>query len=177
MIRRSLGMFLFIAACGTFAAPLAHAATSGTATVTLAAAAQAAIQILDPAVTLSPTATDYDNDYIEAAGAAGLRVRVRSNSSSGMTLSVRCSDAAPEIPLDDLLVRTQTAAGAGGTTMSSYTAITASDQTLWTSTVAENGWRTVTTDVRVQNLISFDDDAGAGTTDYTNTLTYTVAVQ
>jgi len=31
--------------------------------------------------------------------------------------------------------------------------------------------------VRVQNLINYNDAAAAGTTDYTNTLTYTVVAQ
>jgi hypothetical protein len=35
----------------------------------------------------------------------------------------------------------------------------------------------VATDVRVQNLIHHNDAAAAGTTNYTNTLTYTVVSQ
>lgn len=177
MPKRSIVALAILLSCGVALSGVSHAATSGTATVTLAATAQAMIQVLDPAVTLSPTATDYDNNFVEAAGASGLRVRVRGNSSTGMTLSVRCSDAAPEIALSDLLVRTQTAPGDGGAVMGAYTAITASDQTLWSSGVAEHAWLTVTTDIQIQNLINYDDAATAGTTDYTNTLTYTVAVQ
>jgi hypothetical protein len=153
------------------------AATSGTATVTLAATANTMIQILDPAITLSPTPTDYDNDYVEASGASGLRVRVKTNSSTGMILSVRCSDASPQIALADLLVRTATPAGPSGASLASYTAITSSDMTLWSTGVSQHPWQTVTTDVRVQNLIGYDDGAGAGVTNYTNTLTYTVVVQ
>jgi hypothetical protein len=155
----------------------AQAATTGTATVTLAASAHAMIDVLDPAVTLTPTPTDYDNDYVLAAGASGLRVRVKTNSSTGMILSVRCSDASPAIALADLLVKTATPAGAGGATMGSYTAITSSDQTLWTTGAAQHPWQTVTTDIRVQNLANYNDGAGPGVTNYTNTLTYTVVTQ
>jgi hypothetical protein len=158
-------------------APAAHAATTGTATVTLAASANVMVDILDPAITLTPTATDYNNDFVAAAGASGLRVRVKSNSSTGMVLMVKCADAVPQIALADLLVRTQTAAGTGGTTLAAYTAITAGDQDLWTTTVAQHAWQTVTTDVRVQNLMAYDDAITAGTTNYTNTLTYTVITQ
>jgi len=159
------------------AASPALAVTSGTATVTLAATANTMIQILDPAMTLSPTPTDYDNDFIEAAGASGLRVRVKTNSSTGMILSVRCSDASPQIALADLLVRTTTPAGDAGSALASYTAIAASNMTLWSTGVAQHAWQTVTTDVRVQNLFGYDDGAGPGVTNYTNTLTYTVVTQ
>jgi len=168
--------------CGLFVGcalitSLASAATIGTSNVTLAATATASVSVLDPTISLSATATDYDNDYVEAAGASGLRVRVRSNSSTGLALRVRCADASPQIALADLLVRTLTAPGTGGTSISTYTAITAADQTLWTTTVAQGAWRTITTDVRVENLFNYDDALGGGTTNYTNTLTYTVLAQ
>ena len=153
------------------------AATTGTSNVTLAASANAMIQILDPAITLTPTAVDYANNLVDAAGAAGLRVQVKTNSSTGMVLMVRCADAAPQIALADLLVRTQTAPGLGGTSLAGYTAITAANQNLWTTTVAQHPWQIVTTDVRVVNLINYNDAISAGTTDYTNTLTYTVVAQ
>ncbi len=162
---------------GAAVAPAAHAATSGTATVTLAATANAMVDILDPAITLTPTSTDYGNDFVDAAGASGLRVRVKTNSLTGMVLMVKCADATPQIGLADLLVRTATAAGTGGTTLASYTAITAANQNLWTTTVPQHVWQTVTTDVRIQNLITYDDAITAGTTNYTNTLTYTVVTQ
>ena len=38
-------------------------------------------------------------------------------------------------------------------------------------------YTTVQTDIRVQNLWDYSDPGGAGTTTYTNTLTYTVVVQ
>ena len=114
---------------------------------------------------------------VDAAGAAGLRVQVKTNSSTGMALFVRCADAVPQISLADLLLRTQTPAGTGGATMGAYTAVTAANQSLWTTTVAQHPWQTVTTDVRVQNLFNYDDAITAGTTNYTNTLTYSVVVQ
>jgi hypothetical protein len=170
-----LALATLVVALGVPAA--SFAATTGTSTVTLAASANAMIQILDPAITLTPTAADYGNDFVDAAGAAGLRVQVKTNSTTGMALMVRCADAVPQINLADLLVRTQTAAGAGGSTLAVYSPITAVDQNLWTTTVAQHPWQVVTTDVRVQNLINYDDTIAAGTTNYTNTLTYTVVAQ
>lgn len=152
----------------------AMSATTGTSTVTLAASANSMIQIVDASLTLSPSTTDYDNDYVEATGGSGLRVNVKTNSSGGLVLRVKCADAAPQIALADFLVRTQTAAGAGGSTMSSYTAIGAADQNLWSTTASQHPWLTVTTDVRIQNIANYDDAAGGGVTNYTNTLTYTV---
>ncbi len=73
--------------------------------------------------------------------------------------------------------KTQTAAGAGGSTLSSYTAITAANQTLWSTGAAQITFLTVTTDVRVQNLFAYPDPIGAGTTSYTDNLTYTVVAQ
>jgi hypothetical protein len=157
-----------------FLSTAAMAATTGTSNVTLAATAHSMIQIVDASLTLTPTPTDYDNNYVEATGASGLRVNVKTNSSGGMVLRVKCADAAPQITFSDFLVRTQTVAGTGGSTMSGYTAITAADQNLWSTTVAQHPWLTVTTDVRIQNIGNYDDAAGAGTTNYTNTLTYTV---
>lgn len=155
----------------------ARAATSGIAAVTLAASANALVQILDPALTLSPTATDYENDYVEATGASGLRVRVKTNSSTGLLLKVRCPDPAPQIALTDFLVRTQTPAGAGGSALASYTEISATDQDLWSTGTSQHPWLTVTTDIRIQNLINYDDAVGAGVTSYTNTLLYTIVAQ
>jgi hypothetical protein len=176
MTRRSLVVVALAILAVPAVAPASQAATSGTADVTLSASAHAMVDILDATLILTPNTTDYDNDYVEAVGASGLRVRVKTNSLTGLVLSVRCADAAPEIALADLLVKTATAAGAGGTTMSSYTAVTAANQTLWTTGASQHAWQTVATDVRVQNLVNYDA-ASAGTTDYTNTLTYSVVVQ
>lgn len=162
---------------GLVIAAVGHAATVGTSNVILAASANAKVDILDPSLMLTPTATDYDNEFVEAAGAGGLRVRVKTNSSTGMVLLVRCDDAVPEIALADLLFKTATAPGGAGTSINAYTAMTAADQTLWTTTTTEPAWLTVTTDIQIQNLFNYSDGIGAGTTNYTNTLTYTVVVQ
>jgi hypothetical protein len=175
-MKRFLGILLVLGVLA-LVAPLAQAATSDNATVTLAANANAVVQVLDPAITLVPTGTDYNNGYVEVTGASGLRVQLKSNSSTGVILKIRCPDATPQIALADLLVRTQTAAGTGGTTMSSYTAITGTDQNLWSTGTSQGPWATVTTDIRVQNLFNYNDVPGGGTTNYTNTLTYTVVVQ
>lgn len=176
-MKRNASLFTAMILGGVLFSASSQAASSGTSNVILAAQATATITITDASLTLSPSATDYTNNYVEAAGASGLRVQVKSNSSTGMILKVKCADASPQITLADLLVRTQTAAGTGGATMSSYTAITASDQNLWSTTVAQSNNLTVTTDVKVQNLNSYDDAAGGGATNYTNTLTYTVVTQ
>ncbi len=166
-----------IALVGVTMAGGAQAASTGTATVTLAATAMAIVDVLDPSTVLTPTQTDYDNNYVEVTGASGQRVRVKSNSSTGLVLFVRCSDPTPQIALTDLLLRTETAAGSGGTTMSSYTAVTASNQLLWSTTASQSVWQTVASDIRIDNLINYPDAGSAGTTNYTNTLTYTVMVQ
>lgn len=164
-------------ACSLLQAAASFAATTGTSAVTLAASATTVLQVLDAALTLTPNAADYANDYVELTAASGLRVRLKTNSITGCVLSVRCADASPQIALADLLVKTQTAAGAGGTTMSPYTAITASNQTLWSTGAVQTAWLTVTTDVRIQNLMAYPDAIGAGTTNYTDNLTYTTVAQ
>lgn len=162
---------------GLVMAPVAQAATTGTSDVTLAASAHAKIQIVDATLTLTPTSTDYDNEFVEAAGANGLRVQVKTNSSTGMALLVRCDDAVPQIALADLMFKTATAPGGAGGSIAAYTPMTAVDQTLWETTVRQSPWLTVTTDIRVDNLFNYEDGIGAGTTDYTNTLTYSVIAQ
>ncbi len=176
MKRRVLPLALLLA-CGVFLAPASFAASTGTSAVTLAASANAVLQVLDATFSLLPNAADYSNDYVEATGAAGLRVRLKSNSSTGCVLYVKCSDASPQIALGDFLVKTQTAAGAGGSTLSSYTAITASDQALWSTGASQSGFLQVDTDIRIQNLFAYPDAISAGTTSYTDNLTYTVVAQ
>jgi len=174
-MRRTLSTVAMLLLGGVLA-PAAFAGTSGTSTVTLAANATATIDILTSGITVSPTSSDYDNNYHEAAGASGIDVRVKSNSSTGMVLKVKCADASPQIALADLLIKTATAAGTGGASMSSYTAVTATDQNLWSTGVSQSSFKTVTTDVKIQNLFSYTDASGGGTTSYTNTLTYSVIV-
>ena len=41
----------------------------------------------------------------------------------------------------------------------------------------DSPWLVITTDIRVDNLFNYEDGIGAGTTDYTNTLTYSVIAQ
>jgi hypothetical protein len=177
MNRRLLVLAILLTCCGLFAATAGFAADTGTSAVTLAASANARLIVDDPAMTLTPAATDYDNDFVEVTGASGLRVRVGTNSTTGAILYVKCADASPEIALADFLVKTQTAAGAGGSTMSSYTAVTSSDQLLWSTGTTEPGWLTVTTDIRIQNLWAYPDALGGGTTNYTDNLTYTIVAQ
>jgi hypothetical protein len=176
MTRRLLALAVMLA-CGLMTASVSFAASSGTSAVTLAASANAVLQVLDATMTLTPNATDYSNDYVEVTGGTGLRVRLKSNSSTGCVLYVKCLDASPQIALADFLVRTQTAAGAGGSTLSSYTAVTASDQALWSTAAAQISFLEVDTDIRVQNLFAYPDAIGPGTTSYTDNLTYTVVAQ
>ena len=175
-MRRTLIAAAVLLGGGLLAAP-SFAANSGTSAVTLAASANAVLQVLDATMTLTPTATDYGNDYVEVTGASGLRVRLKTNSTTGCVLYVKCTDASPQIALADLLVKTQTAAGAGGSTLSTYAAVTASDQALWSTGAAQSTFLTVTSDIRVQNLMSYPDAMGGGTTSYTDNLTYTVVAQ
>ena len=176
-MKRSFVAIAILLTCGLFASTASLAASTGTSAVTLAASASVVLDILDATMTLTPNATDYTNDFVEVTGASGLRVRLKTNSTTGCVLSVRCTDASPQIALADLLVKTQTAAGAGGSTQSSYTAITAANQALWSTGASQITFLTVTTDVRVQNLFAYPDPIGAGTTSYTNNLTYTVVAQ
>jgi hypothetical protein len=174
-LSRMLASFVLVLALGT--SHLAFAATSGTSDVILQANATVQIEILDATVTLSPTQTDYEAGYAQVLGASGIDVRIRTNSSTGAILKVMCADASPEITLTDLLFKTQTAAGGSGTTQSTFTAITASDQDLWTTTTTSPTYTTIQTDIRVQNLWNYPDPGTGGTTAYTNTLTYTIVVQ
>jgi hypothetical protein len=94
-----------------------------------------------------------------------------------MILSIRSDDLTPGIALADLLFKTQTAAGTGGSTISSYTAITGTDQSIWTTGEEQPTYTTIDTDIRINNLWNYYDAGGGGTTTYTTTLTYTVSVQ
>ncbi len=176
-MKRCLAVLAAVLAGGLLTTTVSLAATTGTSSVTLAASANAVLQVLDATMTLSPTATDYANDYVEVTGAAGLRVRLKSNSSTGCVLYVKCTDASPQIALADLHVKTQTAPGAGGSSISSYAAITAADQALWSTGAAQIVFLQVNTDIRVQNLFAYPDAIGPGTTNYTDNLTYTVVAQ
>lgn len=149
---------------------------TGIALIAEASAQTASINVIDNSVALTPTAIDYENDYVEATGNFGVRLNVRSTSTTGMAVYVRCGDAAPQIRLPDLLVRTLTPPGTRGTSMAGYTALAATNQLLWSTGVPQNGNRRVDVDLRVRNLFGYGDGAGAGTTQYSNTLTFTVFV-
>ncbi len=158
-------------------AGLARAATSGTSDVTLAATATVEIQINDASVTLTPGQSDYESGFVVAEGAAGIAVQVRSNSSTGMVLSLKSVDGTPGIAVDDIAFKTQTVAGGSGSTISSYTTLTGSDQDIWTTDEEQPTFQVVDTDIRVSDLWTYLDIGGVGTTSYTTTLTYTVTVQ
>ena len=165
-----------------FGVPAVVASIAGTVALALlgagpAAAANGFINVIDNAMTLTPTATDYGNDYVEITGASGLRVEVKSNSPTGLVLYVKCADAAPRIALADFLIRTLTAPGTGGAAMTTYTAVTASDQALWSTGVPQGPFAQVNLDVRIKNLFGYNDAIGATTTLFTDNLTFTVIVQ
>jgi hypothetical protein len=132
------------------------------------------LNIVDPAVTLVPTPTDYANDYVEATGPAGVTLKVKTGSPTGLVLLVRLAGGAPEIAPGDLLVRTLSSPGPGGTSLSSYTALGFTDLTLWSTATAEGPFVLVDMDVRIRNLMNYSDAATTGFTTYTNTLIFTV---
>src|SRR5438132_10649783 len=84
---------------------------------TPASAASLFLQVMTPAVTLTPSATDYVNDYVEVTGASGIELPIKTNDPVGMSILVRCSDPAPQVALNDFLVRTTTPPGAGGSAL------------------------------------------------------------
>jgi hypothetical protein len=139
-----------------------------------AVSAAAFINIVTPAITLSPTPTDYANDYAEATGAGGMSVKVKTNSPNGLVLMVR-SSGTPQIASDDLLVRTLTPPGTGGSSLVTYTPLGTINLNLWSTGVAQGPFIIVQMDVRIRNLFGYGDAGGAGgSTSYTNTLTFTV---
>jgi hypothetical protein len=160
--RRSLGLVLALGCACVFAAAPARA--------------QLEIRVDDPAITLTPTPADYNQDFVDATGSNGIRLRVKTqNPLLGCHVFVRCSDAAPQIALNDLMVRTTAPPGAGGTALSVFTPISAVNQTLWSSGQPLPGFSTqLTCDVRVRNLMNYNDSPMAGTTAYQNTLTFTI---
>ncbi len=176
-MKRSFVALALLLTTSLFTASVSLAANTGTSAVTLAAAANAVLDVLDATMTLTPNATDYTNDYFEVTGASGLRVRLKTNSTTGCVLSVKCTDASPQVALADLRVKTQTAAGAGGSNQTTYIAITGSDQALWSPGASQNTFLTVATDIRIVNLFAYPDAFGGGTTNYTDNLTYTVVAQ
>ena len=137
------------------------------------ASATAFINLVTPALTLTPTPTDYANDYVEATGPSGVQVKVKTNSPNGLILMVR-SSGSPQIASSDLLVRTTTPPGTGGSTLVTYTPLGATNLNLWSTGVVQGPFVVVQMDVRIRNLFGYGDAGAAGTTSYTNTLTFTV---
>jgi hypothetical protein len=132
------------------------------------------IDIVDSAITLAPTPTDYGNDYVEASGLAGMAIKVKNNATTGLVLMVRLAGGAQGIALGDLLVRTMSPPGTGGTSLTAYTPLGLTNLNLWSTSVQQGPFFTVDMDVRIRNLFSYGDAAGATTTSYTNTLVFTV---
>ena len=164
----------------TAEAPLraaAFAAALGVAGSMLPAPVAAAglfLQVDTPSVALTPTPTDYVQDYVEVTGLSGIQLRVKTNDPVGMSVLVRCSDPAPQIALNDFLVRTLTAPGAGGTALATYTPIQSTNLFLWSTGSTLAPFYLVSTDIRIRNLIQYDDTAAGGVTRYSNTLVFTV---
>jgi len=129
------------------------------------------IQVRDGTETLVPTPADYDNDYIEARGAFALRAK--NTGSTGLTILVRCADAAPQIALTDLLIRTPSPPGAGGSSMVAYAAVSVVNQRLWSTGVPQGPFADISIDVRIQNLSNYGGGP-TGTATYQNTLTFTI---
>jgi hypothetical protein len=142
-----------------------------------AAAQSLFLQVNTPSITLAPTPTDYVRDYVELTGASGIQLRIKTNNPVGMSVLVRCADASPRIALNDLLVRTLTPPGIGGAATASYTPLRSTNQFLWSTGQSVAPFFIIGTDVRVQNIGSYDDSPFAGTTAYTNTLVFTVVAQ
>ena len=138
------------------------------------AAATPFLDVVDAAITLRPTPTDYANDYVEATGAAGLAVKVKNNGSTGLVLMVRSASATPAIATSDFLVRTLTPPGPGGASLITYTPLAATNLNLWSTGAPQGPFLVVDMDIRVLNLFAYTDAGGAGTTSYTNTLVFTV---
>ena len=127
------------------------------------------ITIVDPEVYFTPTAGDYTVGYMNGEGKDGIRVNVTTDNPTGVILYIKCDDASPEIALSDMKIKTASV----GSIISSYTAITASDQALWSRPVPLVDFP-VKTDVQLESIWEYPDAAAGGTTDYTNTLTFTI---
>jgi hypothetical protein len=136
--------------------------------------AEAFIHVNTPNLTLIPSAQDYANDYIDAVGSAGIEVKIKTNSPTGMILKVRSSGAGNTIRLGDLLVRTLTPAGAGGAALISWTPLALTDLSLWSVGVAQGPFATIAADVRIRNLGGYDDVPTGGFTSYAHTIVFTV---
>lgn len=137
------------------------------------ALAETSISIVTSSRSLAPAQSDYETGYVESlAPTGGIRVRVTTTAPAGLILYVSGSEGSPPIDLSHLLIRCPTT----GSLIGSYTSITSSDQALW-STSGPVTNQDVDTDLRIINLWDYSDAGSAGTTNYTNTLLYTVVEQ
>ena len=137
-------------------------------------AADAFVHVTTPNLSLVPSVQDYANDYIDATGSAGIQIKVKTSNPAGLILKVRSSGPGNTILLGDLLLRTLTPAGAGGTALTSWTPLALTDVNLWSTGVAQGPFAIVGADLRVRNLGNYDDNLGAGFTSYSHTLIFTV---
>lgn len=142
-----------------------------------AAAVNLFMQVLSPAVTLTPTPADYAQDYVEITGSSGIQLRIKTNDPVGMAILVRVADPSPQIAMNDFLVRTTTGPGPGGASLATYTPIRYTNMFLWSTGSELAPFFNVSTDIRIRNLVNYNDSQGAGSTAYTNTLVFTVIAQ
>jgi hypothetical protein len=133
---------------------------------------ETSITIVDAQIYFTPTAGDYAVGYMNGEGKDGIRVNVTTDNPTGTILYIKCDDASPEIALADLLIKT----ASNGAIITSYAAITDSDQALWSRPVPLTDFP-VKTDVQIESIWNYSDAAGGGTTDYTNTITFTIVEQ
>ena len=166
MVERAVKMGRFMKGAAIAAAMLTACAPSW--------AAEGFVHINTPSLVLVPSAQDYVNDYVDATGLAGIDVKVKTNNPTGLILKVRSSGLGNTLLLGDLLVRTLTPPGPGGAALTVWTPLAITDLNLWSIGVAQGPFTTVATDLRIRNLGSYNDAAGAATTSYSHTLVFTV---
>lgn len=160
------GLWVILALVG-LPAPAWPASQSATQQVQAPLAPGSSLTILTPSLVLTPAQATMESGFVQATGANGIQVSLSTNDSKGVTLSVSCLNASPQIALPDLLLRSRTA----GTKMASYTPVTATNQAVWANTKKVTN-QIVRVDVRVQNLWNYT--AGPGATNYSDTLTFTL---
>ena len=156
------------------AAPLLLAAGWLTASASPSWGQASIIHVDTPQVTLTPSAQDYANDYVDATGAAGIRIRVKTSNATGLILKVRSSGPGNTIRLGDVLVRTLTPPGRGGVAINNWTPVALTDLNLWSITNGSNQFINIGADARVTNLGWYGDNLSAGFTSYSHALVFTV---
>jgi hypothetical protein len=137
------------------------------------ARAETSISVVTSSRSLVPTQGDYETGCVESLSpTGGIRVRVTTTAPAGLILYVSGSAGSPPIDMSHLLIRCPTV----GSLIATYTAITSSDQALWAAGGPASS-QDVDTDLKIINLWDYPDAGSAGTTNYTNTLIYTVVEQ